>query len=378
MKRKIVFITTIHRNAERMLPAILEMSKTHDIIIICTGQSSENTVYKANRFTQLLDKNKDKISKVLNSPPITSMGGLFASKFRKACIDMYKKDIPHKLTDAVIIDDSRDKVGLTELYRLCRKHNVPVFANCHGNEDKKRWGIVLIAGHEKFFDKLFVFGPKEKKNLTELSKKDFFLLGGIPDNDAISNITLTGECILVIVNFVQQAHKRDGWHLYDKETLEKMKLKELQAEINLPVTFKLKHRFGHSVKKDITNLEKHVPKGLVYNILVESENDVELIKPAACVLSYGSTMCFKPIQAGIPTIIFEKLGDIGNFDDYYGKVKLGDDYFDMIRNPEKYESQRVKFLENALTGGVKFDSIKCYSKNVYGVINEWKQKSTDQ
>jgi len=368
MRRKVVFIATIHRNAERMFPAVLKMSETHDVIVICAGQVSDQTPYKANRFTEIIEKNKDRISKVLNSSGVRTMAGLPA--LRGECINIFKKDIPHKLTDVVILDDSRDKVGLNELYRLCKKHGVPVIANSHGNEDPKRWNAVLTVGHEKFFDKLFVFGPKEKQNLVDMTKKDFFLLGGVPDNDAAADIVRSDEQILVIVNFVNPGHKRDSWYLYDKKTLERMRLLELQDILKLPVTFKLKHRFGHSVRKEISLLENNIPEGLEYNIISKIESDIKLIEPAACVLSYGSTMCFKSIQAGIPTIIFEQLGDVGNFDDYYAKVKMGEDYFDYILNPEKYENERIDFLNRTVTGGVDCNASDLYVKAVYDVINE--------
>ncbi|MBR52397.1 hypothetical protein CMK19_01340 [Candidatus Poribacteria bacterium] len=368
MKRKVVFVATIHRNAERMFPAILEMRHTHDIIVMCAGQVSKNTDYEANRFIDLLEKNKNKISKVLHSPSISGMGGL--PQIRGACINMFKKEIPHKETDVVIVDDSRDKVGLTELYRLCKKHNVPVLANSHGNEDEKRWNAVLTTGHERFFDKLFVFGPKEKQNLANMTGKDFFLLGGVPDNDAVADMVHAREEILVIVNFVDPRHKRDGWYLYDKKTFERMRLLELQRILKKPVTFKLKHRFGHSVANDTAILERNIPDGLKYRIISKVENDVKLIENAVCILSYGSTMCFKPIQAKIPTVIFTQLGDIGNFDDYYAKVNMGDDYFDFILNPKKYEEDRVDFLERTVTGGVRCNASEVYAKAVYDVIRE--------
>lgn len=377
MKRKIVFVATIHRNAERMLPAILKMSDTHEITVICVGQASMNTVYDANRFTRLVDKNRHKISKVIHSPKLKTMGQLTDEGYRANCVSIFKKEIAHKYTDAVIVDDSRDKVGLTDLYRICKKHGVPVIANSHGNEDKKRWGIVLTAGHEIFFDRLFVFGPREKENLTKMTKNDFFLLGGVPDNDEAANIERTNEEILVIVNFVNPAHRRDGWYLYDKKTLDRMKLLELQDKLKKPVTFKIKHRFGHSFANDVSILENNIPEGLKYNIVVQIENDTKLIKNAACVLSYGSTMCFKPIQAGIPTIIFTQLGDVGNFEDYYAKVNMGDDYFDFILNEEKYESARIDFLEKTVTGGVQCNASQIYADTVYGVIDEWKQKNTN-
>ena len=156
-----------------------------------------------------------------------------------------------------------------------------------------------------------------------------------------------------------------------------MKLLELQDKLKKPVTFKIKHRFGHSFANDVSILENNIPEGLKYNIVVQIENDTKLIKNAACVLSYGSTMCFKPIQAGIPTIIFTQLGDVGNFEDYYAKVNMGDDYFDFILNEEKYESARIDFLEKTVTGGVQCNASQIYADTVYGVIDEWKQKNTN-
>ena len=195
-------------------------------------------------------------------------------------------------------------------------------------------------------------------------------MGGIPDNDCAKDLVWSKDVILVIVNFVNPSHKQPGWYLYDKKTLERMNLVELQKVLKKTVVFKLKHRFGHNLTPEIARLEKAIPEGLAYNIISEVENDFKLIEPAACVLSYGSTMCFKSIQAGIPTVIFEKLGDIGNFNDYYAKVKMGDDYFDFILNEEKYETQRIDFLERTVAGGVLNNASSLYADILYDVIEE--------
>jgi hypothetical protein len=125
-------------------------------------------------------------------------------------------------------------------------------------------------------------------------------------------------------------------------------------------------------------LEKNMPEGLKYNIKIKASSDINLIKSAACVLSYGSTMCFKSIQAGIPTVVFTKLGDVGNFDDYYAKVKLGEDYFDYILDHDLYEKDRKDFLRRTVTGGCENNASDLYTEAVYGVIDEWKQKSINQ
>ena len=378
MKKKVVFIATIHRNAERTFPAVLKMSDTHDIIVICAGQVSKNTTYEANRFVDYLEKHSHNISQVIHSPAIRNPGELYKSTWRALCTNIFKKKIPFRETDLVILDDSRDKVGLSDLYRLCKKHGVPVVANTHGNTSEKSWQPVLLQGYKKFFDKLAVFGPKERENLLSLTKEDFFLMGGIPDNDHVKDLVVENEVILVIVNFIDPAHKQPGWYIYDKKTLDRMNLVSLQKLLKKPVVFKVKHRFGHNIAKEISILERSVPKGLSYNIISRAESDTKLIQNAACVLSYGSTMCFKPIQAKIPTVIFEQLGNVGNFDDYYGTVKMGEDYFDFILNPEKYESQRVEFLNKTISGGVKCESGDVYASLLYGVIDVWKKKNTNQ
>ena len=135
MKPKLVFVATIHRNAERMFPAILKMSETHDIIVICTGQVSMNTLYDANRFTGLLAEHSSKISKVIHAPKLSTMSHLSGGEYKSQCSKLFKKEISHKHVDVVILDDSRDKIGLNDLYRICKKHGVPVIANTHGNED---------------------------------------------------------------------------------------------------------------------------------------------------------------------------------------------------------------------------------------------------
>ena len=47
--KKILFVSTIHRMSERMLPAIIDYNTRHgEVTILNLGQSSANTLYKEN------------------------------------------------------------------------------------------------------------------------------------------------------------------------------------------------------------------------------------------------------------------------------------------------------------------------------------------
>ena len=115
--------------------------------------------------------------------------------------------------------------------------------------------------------------------------------------------------------------------------------------------------------------------------LVITADDLDedwMLTNSACIISYGSTMCFKAIQAGVPTVIVREMGNVANFEDYFGTVSLEDNFFDIIDKWGETSKEQSDFLESTLRGSIEFNSTDLYVESVYGVINEWKQKNTNQ
>ena len=57
-------------------------------------------------------------------------------------------------------------------------------------------------------------------------------------------------------------------------------------------------------------------------VITNTDNIDQLIADSAVVISAPSTLSFKPIQLGIPTILIKGSGAIGAFHDYPGLVNL--------------------------------------------------------
>ena len=172
-----------------------------------------------------------------------------------------------------------------------------------------------------------------------------------------------------------------------------MRLQKLWETYKLPVVFKVKppprvittYEKGSEIRalQDLLAVVMQKYPGtldpMMEIVITEDDFDEDwLLLNSKCVISYGSTMCFKAIQADIPTVIARELGNVANFENYHGTLALSDDYFEVLDNWEEKKQDRVSFLENTLRGSLDFNSTELYVNSVYGVINEWNQKDSNQ
>ena len=242
----------------------------------------------------------------------------------------------------LIISDDNRLTPKTKLDRIYENKKGPMLACTHGNGDNP----YLIEGYKKVFDNCFVFGNKEKQF-------DYCIPIGIPANDGLINYKgLEKKHILVIINFL--TNRQSPFKVnFGKELFEKLDLLSLQKEYNLPVVFKLKSRadeggFEHNVKY----LKGILPDNLNYRILVDVKNDNQLISESKIVISAPSTLAFKPIQLGIPTVLIDKSGQVSNFYDYDGLFDINNDFKSYLRE----YTLKKDFIENTITGGLEFNS----------------------
>ena len=212
----------------------------------------------------------------------------------------------------------------------------------HGNNNKPYFEL----GHKVVFDKCFVFGEKD------IIHEDC-IAGGIPSNDGLSKYTnLEKKHILVIVNFL--GNRSSPFKVnFDEKLFKKLNLIELQQKVNLPVVIKLKSRADEGgYKKNLMYLRSILPSDLDYEIIIDSTNDNKLIAESKCVISAPSTLAFKPIQLGIPTMIIRNSGQIGGFYDYDG-------VFDVHNIDNTYllkENRQIEWILKSISGGVEFNS----------------------
>ena len=360
-RNEVIFIATIHRMSERIICAINEIQKKMDVRIINFGQISFNTNYDASlNYKEYVVENFSD-SSVFNMSKINHRGDIFSK--RNELVGLVNDIITDK-TVAIIIDDSRPISFFVDVYEIAKSKGIKVFANVHGNYSFDKIPDVYGVTGKKTYDYLFCFGEFEKKYLIKLGMEESCVLtGGIPANDDLKNFHRTNDYILVLPNFVLAGSLPDSWKMMNADVIKKMKLCELQQKIGKKIIFKLKHRMSTNRKQEISHLLNSLDE-VDCEILHNIKNENSLIAGASCVLTYGSTMAFKPIQLGIPTVIYKELGYVGNFIEYGGVINF-DDSYDYIFEDGFMNYEKDKFLRSTLAGGIDFTSTECYLSSFY-------------
>jgi hypothetical protein len=258
---------------------------------------------------------------------------LFDSVFENTC-DVTKYDL-------IISDDNRH-TSKTKLSNLYNQKNCPMVSFEHGNNDKGYFRL----GYKVVFDKCFVFGDKDVKHKDQIA-------GGIPSNDRLSEyINLEKKHILVIVNFL--GNRRSPFKVnFDNTVFNKINLVNLQQRTGLPVVIKLKSRADEGgFKNNLTYLQSILPSELDYKIIIDAEDDNKLIAESKYVISAPSTLAFKPIQLGIPTILIKDSGQIGSFYDYDGLYDIDEINIDYLLK----DTNNHQWITNSVMGGINFNS----------------------
>ena len=86
---------------------------------------------------------------------------------------------------------------------------------------------------------------------------------------------------------------------------------------------KLKSRADHpDSQSDFDYLDNILPSDLDYEVIMDIEDDNKMMSDSFIVISAPSTLAFKSIQKGIPTVLLNGYGQIGNFYDFKGVVDL--------------------------------------------------------
>ena len=350
--------------SERIICALKTMQSNFDVVIINSGQSSFNTDYEAtHNYKKYVLDNFDK-KFIFNTPTMAKNAYARGAAVQKQIMTEFKQHFD-KNTKAVIFDDSRSSQVYSQIYNMCKQQNCTVFANSHGNSPYNKIDLLYGFKGSKFYDYILVFGQFDIDNIRKLGHNENICLPvGIPSNDALKSVPLGNKHILVVSNMVLPGQwgvtkKLDcsstARHMC-KKTLENMDLINIQKGLGKEVIFKLKHRINSPKEEEVDYLKNAIPKGLDYKI-VYNDNENKLISNSCCVISYGSTMMFKPIQQGIPTVIYKELGDAGNFTEYKGLISLNDDYSKLLTK-DFIEKNKTEFLDYTLTGGLKFNETK--------------------
>jgi len=337
--KKILLLFTNHRVAEKLWPIIPELSKEYTLDLFLVGLHSFNTpwVGDIDERKTTVDKYKSYLNNIIIGPGVQFHG------------DNIKEDLTSFINlddySLVVYDDNREmsEFNIPKFYQSCKLKNIKIIGNSHGNEDNPHNAI------NKSYDISMNFST-----------------GGIPANDTLKDLELTQKHILIITNFLGTRNNLKNafsWLsiLFDEHFLYECGALELSKEYNLPIKVKIKTRLDYP---DYTNEIKYINSFCKGEVITNTDNIDQLIADSAIVISAPSTLAFKPIQLGIPTILIKGSGAIGAFHDYPGLVNLNkQEIFDNLQmqiNHGKFN----KFIEKIIAGGVNFNSSKIYIKHL--------------
>lgn len=346
----ILLIFSNHRVAEKLWHIIPELSQLADVDLFLIGLCSTKTKWVGDVDERMLQINKysKHIRNIIIGPGVSYHG------------DVIKQDLSSFLDitryKLVLYDDNRSmhEYNLPQLYQKFKSHNILVIGNSHGNEEftNNKYAFDISI------DKVFTFGYKEKYILTNnFDYRDSDILeGGIPQNDELGKYKNNPKHILVITNFLGNRNSIFPIN-FDKNFVIKSGLLELSKVTNLPIVVKHKARLD---KIDYINDVAYIKNLLDCDVVTNCEDINQLIADSAYVVSALSTLAFKPIQLGIPTVVINGTGQIGNYYDYNGLVNLDYEQIYNSLNQQKEFGKQNNFIMFTIQGGLDFTSTKFY------------------
>ena len=328
--KKILIVTTLYRVGERIFPTIPTLSENYELDVLLLYQM--NPSYK---WTGDNDLRKQ-----------------FHTQYDKYFTNQYTdvKQLNYNEYDLIVCDDNRNRNGLDVIYNN-KKCNV--VACSHGNTNQNYQDIF----HKKCFDYAFVFGEQEQ------NEHSFGV--GIPSNDKLKHYHKRHKHILLIVNFL--GNRSAPFKVkFDKDFIDKCGILDVQKIHNEPIIVKLKSRKDEgSYKNNISYIDSIFPSGTDYKILIDVEDDNELIADSMVVFSAPSTMAFKPIQMGIPTVLIDGSGQTGLFKNYKGLLPLDKQtILDYINT----QQDNTEFINNTLSGGNTFTATDVFINQINKLI----------
>ena len=337
--KKILLLFSNHRVAEKLWPIIPKLSKEYTLDLFLVGLYSFETPWIGDIDEREITINKYEsyLNNIIIGPGVKYHGDNITKSLESYVnLDEYF---------LVLFDDNREmsEFNIPEFYQSCKSKNIKVIGNSHGNEDKSP----NVIG--KSYDYAMNFN-----------------IGGIPANDTLKNLQLNQKHILIITNFLgTRSNLKNAFNwlnvFFDEHFLYECGALELSKKYNLPIKIKIKTRLDYP---DYTNEISYINSFCNGEVITNTDNIDQLIADSAIVISAPSTLAFKPIQLGIPTVLIKGSGAIGAFYNYPGLVDLSKqqifDNLQMQINHGKFKN----FIKNSIAGGVDFNSSDIYIKKI--------------
>ena len=261
----------------------------------------------------------------------------------------------------IIADDCRIQSGLGLIYQ---NRKCLMIGNSHGN-NRFNYPVNNVG---KCFDGCFVFGEKELV-------QPHLIPGGIPSNDKLKEYrNREKKHILLITNFLgNKSTYTDPWGFHflpmDKDFFDNVQLDKLQQKYNKPIIIKIKSREENNYTEDINYIKSIINPNIEYKIVIDVEDDNLLIAESEIVLGHPSTMMLKPLQLGIPTVMFNNYG-YGDQDGciYNNCNSLIDLSYDKILETLNLKPDN-EFIKKTVLGGINFNSTEYYISYIDQIIN---------
>lgn len=375
MKKDILLITTTYKTGEKMYPIVPKLSNMHNVDVLNLYEMSKYTdwpwrVDLRAKFYAMCD---DLGLSVMHAPGVVDKKNINVKVYE----DYFRRlgDVVRKHYDLVILDNNMQdkKMGWNVLYKFFADRNMMFIGSPHGNREYHNYNVMKRIGH--YYDYSFIFGEKEKRKIFKKERKykgniNKLIPAGIPSNDALKKYSRGKKYILIIPNFTKKPPKQSKsrhFSIFTLDLFEKLRIHKLSEEYNCPIIIKEKHRLFYEDDSVIKIVNKY--KNIV-NAISVSEDDNRLISDSLFVITAPSTLAFKPIQAGIPTVMLRGHGMIGNFFDFPGLV---DPNKKSVRETIKLQMEcgrLVDFIGKTLSGGVEYNSIDLYIDNINKILEK--------
>jgi hypothetical protein len=374
MKKRVLFISTLHRSSERFFEGFKSIEGV-DVVALNVGQASIESTYSANR--SYLERQKDVFLKVINGPGVKNSSETRSEEFSKKVQKEILKVLKTKKYDLVVIDDDRDSIRFIKDAYLTVKSfsNIPFVS--------VREGVIIhdryYDKNKRYFDYLMCVGNYDKEYFLKRDniKESRLLKIGIPENDKISKLKeKEGDYCLVVLNYIC---KRPAKKFFDhnqkqvflnKDFVENIGLKEIQKKQNIEIVVKIKNRFGENIKEAIDQVKRSF-EGLNFKILTDVNSDIELIRNAKLVISYGSNMTIKSMAMNKPTVIIEGMGYLSFFNGYFNKYNVENKKDSVFNIIESFDIVKNKnFLNENIEGSTTFSACQSFKDSILKILED--------
>ena len=146
-------------------------------------------------------------------------------------------------------------------------------------------------------------------------------------------------------------------------------IREIQKKFDRPVLVKIKARlhdappYEHDIEYVKDGLENSGVEGeVVHDVL----DDNKMISDSICVIGAGSTLMFKSIQKGIPTVMIKGAGETDFYGNFPGILNFGE--MDKIMYQLENQQRDIEYLEYVMRGSSDYTSTEKYVDEIKKLV----------